>query len=185
MAHRQGRLSETAVDLADSARPHHTSLSFRPALYEHSALVAQIYNDVSAWLHDVKGIRGQWARQVPEPEVHQWIDSGELHIVQGQTEPVGVLRISTDGGDMWTDRRGEALYVSGLAVLRRFSGKQLGYQILRKVAELAHGQRKEFVRLDCMAANDRLRQYYVDGGFEPLGEHPTKRWFARFEKRIR
>ena len=49
--------------------------------------MAQIYNDVSAWLHDVKGIRGQWARQVPEPEVHEWIDSGELHIVQGQTEP--------------------------------------------------------------------------------------------------
>ena len=76
------------------------------ATSENADLVAGIYNDVSAWLHDVKGIRDQWTRAVPAGEVTEWIESGELNIVCESDEPVAVVRISTEGGERWSDRRG-------------------------------------------------------------------------------
>jgi hypothetical protein len=35
-----------------------------------------------------------------------------------------------------------------------------------------------------MAENARLRRYYVEAGFDSLGQPPHHAWFALFEKKL-
>jgi GNAT superfamily N-acetyltransferase len=74
--------------------------------------------------------------------------------------------------------------VHELAVRRRFSGIDLGRKILELASDMAREEGKQFLRLDCMYENPRLRQYYADCGFRFLGQHPQHAWYALFEKEL-
>ena len=162
----------------------HKELSFERATNKHLDFVLGIYAEAGTWLHDVKGISGQWAREVPNEEAQQWIDSGGLYVASLESEPIGIVRILRDGGKLWSDRPEAAIYVGGIAVSRRFAGRGLGLNILSWAEQIARDDQKPFLRLDGMAANSRLRQYYVDSGFESLGESSYNDWFARLEKKV-
>ena len=71
--------------------------------------------------------------------------------------------------DVWKEREGGALYVHGLVIDRALSGQGVGAALLHWVEPRAQQLGKQWVRLDCAAANERLRNYYLRHGFEVVG----------------
>ena len=147
-------------------------------------IVAGIYTDVGSWLHEQKGIGGQWDRELSLQSATDLIDTGELYLVCAGAALVGCVRVTDQPDHLWLDRPGRALYVHSMAVARPYSGRGIGRAILSWAADRAAKQDASLLRLDCMASNSRLGRYYEEAGFTPLGVHPTKLWFALFEKSI-
>jgi ribosomal protein S18 acetylase RimI-like enzyme len=160
------------------------NLVLRKAEPADLGLVRELHRDVGTWLHEIKHISDQWAREVPEDEVRRMIESGALYLALVDQDAAGVLQLTTGGGTVWSGHEGQALYVHSFAVRRRCAGLGLGKRILDWAADQARAQGKRYLRLDCMHENPGLRQYYASAGFRFLGQHPQHTWYALFEKEI-
>ncbi len=159
-------------------------LYFRRATPADHDLVFDTWADAGRWLFDVKGITEQWSREPTEQEVRQGTGGGELYLAFRAGEQVGVVRLTDRVDALWEERPGKALYLHELAIRRKFSGQGLGRAILQWAEEMARQAGKELLRLDCMDENPGLKQYYLDAGFSPVGQHSRYKWSALFEKRV-
>ncbi|MDM5317097.1 GNAT family N-acetyltransferase [Fictibacillus sp. b24] len=63
----------------------------------------------------------------------------------------------------------DSLYLHRLAVRPQYMNQGIGKEILRWIHENL-GDGKQFIKLDCVADNVKLNQFYRDHGFEYLGE---------------
>jgi ribosomal protein S18 acetylase RimI-like enzyme len=72
--------------------------------------------------------------------------------------------------EIWGEQGDDGLagYIHGLAVRRAASGKNLGGDLLNLALKLTTEKPRPFLRLDCIATNERLCRYYRDAGFEPV-----------------
>jgi GNAT superfamily N-acetyltransferase len=65
-----------------------------------------------------------------------------------------------------------------LAIRSDMHGQGLGAQILTWAALKAQREGKRFVRLDCLASNARLRQYYEEQEFVYRGQFTSGEYVA-------
>ena len=95
----------------------------------------------------------------------------EVYLAFVGEELVGTLRVLLEDPIVWPDElMDDGIYLYSLAVRRTWSGKSLGGQMLRWAFTHAANAGKKFVRLDCVASNPFLAEYYVRAGFEERGE---------------
>lgn len=79
------------------------------------------------------------------------------------------MRVMWSDEEFWDDAPGQAVYVHGLMVGPRFSGKGLGRLMLAAAQRLGLDAGAEYFRLDCAADNARLKKIYQDYGFAEVG----------------
>jgi len=157
-------------------------LGFRLATPADLEAAFDVYRGVCLWLNDVRGITDQWDRDVSQEEIQDLITSGELYLATLQGEIAGVFKLNEK--DHHWDDDGAALYVHAFAVNRKFKGQNIGKAMLDWAADEAHRRGKQYLRLDCMDENTRLKQYYVEAGMEPRPQNPERRWSALFERKM-
>jgi len=86
-------------------------------------------------------------------------------------ELVGTLRLLLQEPIVWPEVfEDDALYVHTLAVRRTWAEHRLGHRMLEWAGDRAASLGRTYVRLDCMADNRFLREYYGQAGFEERGE---------------
>ncbi|MDP4503194.1 GNAT family N-acetyltransferase [Nonomuraea turcica] len=168
--------------------PTPANLSFHRASPAHTAEVLSVLNEAADWL------RRREVTQWPDRFEPSWIDEaitrGETWLVRAGDKAVGTLTL--DWSDpLWSDVAGSAGYVHRMAVRRRAAG--LGAVILDWAADTVRLNRREVLRLDCVASNSGLRAYYEARGFVhrgdvPVGGAPGQRrddgprtWVSRYE----
>jgi GNAT superfamily N-acetyltransferase len=146
-----------------------TVLDFKVAQPEELPLVMAILAEAAAWLKE-KGI-DQW----PSPPNEHWqrrmaeaIQREELYTVGVVNNRFGIVRF-TWADPYWPDDN-LAGYVHSMAVRSDMHGQNLGGLILFWAIMKAKREGKQFLRLDCLARNGRLRRYYEDQGFSYQGE---------------
>jgi ribosomal protein S18 acetylase RimI-like enzyme len=99
------------------------------------------------------------------------IRQGEVQLALFDAELVGTLRVLVREPIVWPDIvEDDAVYVYTLAVRRGWRAHGFGGQMLQWAAERAVLFGRRFVRLDCMASNPFLAEYYVRAGFTERGE---------------
>ena len=157
-------------------------LSFRLAKPKDLEPVYEVYRDVCLWLNDVRGITDQWDRDLPRQEIEELVNSGQLYIALLHGEVAGGFKLNEQ--DHHWENDGKALYVHAFAVNRNFKGHGVGRAMLDWAVGEACRRGKQYVRLDCMNENPRLKQVYADAGFEFLGIDPQNTWSALFEKKV-
>ncbi len=146
-----------------------TVLDIHQATPEELPLVMEILGEAAAWLED-KGIY-QWPSP---PNEHWWrrtagyIDQDEVYLVGIVKNIFATVRLSWQDG-YWPDD-GTAVYVHSMAVRSAWHGQRVGSYLLGLAAMKAYAGQKQFLRLDCLASNGRLRQYYEEQGFSYRGE---------------
>lgn len=131
-------------------------------------LVMEILAEAAAWLKE-KGI-DQW----PSPPNEHWqrrmakaIQREEVYTFGVVKNRFGIARFTwTD--PYWPDDN-LAGYVHSMAVRNEMHGQNVGGLILFWAMMKAKREGKQFLRLDCLASNGRLRQYYEDQGFHFRG----------------
>jgi GNAT superfamily N-acetyltransferase len=124
-----------------------------------------VLNEAAAWLQD-QGIT-QWPARFESSWIEEAILQGETWLVEVEGAIGGTVTV--DWSDpVWSDACGDAAYIHRMAVRRRCRG--LGSVILAWAAEMVRQHNCVALRLDCVAANDRLRAYYETAGFIYRGD---------------
>jgi hypothetical protein len=127
--------------------------------------VLTVLDEAAAWLRG-RGI-AQWPPRFESSWIRSAIDRGETWLVTvGGTVSATVTVDLAD--PVWDGIAGRALYVHRMAVRRQAPG--LGAVILGWAAGVARQHGREALRLDCVAANSRLRAYYEAAGFTHRGD---------------
>jgi GNAT superfamily N-acetyltransferase len=128
--------------------------------------VLTVLDEAAAWLRG-RGVE-QWPARFERSWVEGAVSRGEtwLALVGGTVSGT----VTLDHSDpVWDGLPGAAaLYVHRMAVRRPAAG--LGAVILEWAAGVARRQGREALRLDCVAANRRLRAYYEAAGFAHRGD---------------
>ena len=166
-------------------------LIFRRAAPEDFEVLHSIMLDAARWLAS-RGI-DQWTwveRPFGMKFLRERLQNAELYLAFIEDEPVATLSVQWEDDDIWGERGRDGLagYVHGLAVKRSAAGRGMGKALIDFAAGLTLAEGRHLLRLDCMAANESLRIYYLRQGFKLVGEtHSTETGFdsALFERKIR
>jgi ribosomal protein S18 acetylase RimI-like enzyme len=123
----------------------------------------------------------QWAWFLTESGkdiIRHRIETAETYLVlDPQAQPVATFTVQWDDERIWGSRGkdGTAGYVHGLAVRRHAAGKGLGLKMLEWSSERIAQNDRPLVRLDCMANNEPLCNYYRRAGFHDAGVYDAVR----------
>lgn len=122
-----------------------------------------ILDEAAAWL----GSRhiDQWPDSFDPATLLPAIVAGETWIVLRGNRPVGTVTVDLHD-PAWLDVPGRALYLHRMASLEHAG---FGNVVFGWAEGLARSQGTDRLRLDCVASNARLCQYYADHGFAELG----------------
>lgn len=161
-----------------------TVLDFKVAQPDDLSLVMEILAEAAAWLQE-KGI-DQW----PSPPNDHWqrrlaeaIQREEMYTVGIVKNRFGIVRFTW--ADPYWPHDDLAGYIHSMAVRDEMHGQNLGGLILFWAMMKAKQEGKQFLRLDCLAGNGRLRRYYEEQGFTYQGQHPDQDYVAAlYEKDI-
>jgi ribosomal protein S18 acetylase RimI-like enzyme len=168
-----------------------SDLPFRRATAADFDAVFAMMIEAALWLQS-RGI-SQWSFFLTQPGknfVRNRILTAETYLVSDPTDrPIATFTLLWKDEEIWGVRGldGEAGYIHGLAVCRRAAGKGLGNVLLTLASNLIAQNSRRLVRLDCMAQNEALCNYYRRAGFTDLGVSDsvlTGKSLRLFEQRI-
>ena len=83
---------------------------------------------------------------------------------------MGVVRVSNDDVLYWGQMDDKAKYIHSLIIHEEFSGNNLGVKVVDRIKEEAILNNVKYLRLDCDCTNKKLCKYYVNQGFEKVGQ---------------
>jgi len=113
------------------------------------------------------------------------IDRGELYVVKGAGGIVGTITLQWNDRKFWGEVPSDAGYVHKLAIKRSNSGKRLGLRMLQWAEAKARAEGKRYLRLDCLASNKTIREYYERAGFAHVRDTVEPGWRASlYEKKL-
>ena len=102
-------------------------------------------------------------------QVAEQIDLSEWWISSEGNKILAAVRLTDSDELIWPDRNPAAAYIHGLMVDRSLSGQKFGQKILKWAEEEIHAKGCSVVRLDCVATNENLRNYYEKLGYRECG----------------
>jgi ribosomal protein S18 acetylase RimI-like enzyme len=131
-----------------------------------------LLEEVADWLAE-RGIK-QWqpgSFRLSREYYSRSVMQGEVQLAFLDDELVGTLRLLLREPIVWPEiAADDAVYVYNLAVRRQWANRQLGSRLLSWAGQRALGIGRRCVRLDCLADNTFLQQYYARAGFVERGE---------------
>ncbi|MFD0617204.1 GNAT family N-acetyltransferase [Paenibacillus sp. GCM10027629] len=160
----------------------------RPA---DSTSVTELLRQTASWLQS-KGST-QWSGLLTGEDVHGTSDAiarGDVFIFRdveaGKLAGVVILLTTPSPWDLelWdsVDDHNTAIYLHRLAINRDYAGTGLGEAMMRWAANGIHFEGKDRIRLDCIATNETLYQFYSSLGYVHQGTHPNG--FHCFEQHL-
>jgi GNAT superfamily N-acetyltransferase len=144
-------------------------VNVRRAQQEDAVTVAGLLDEATVWVNDL-GF-SQWPLPFPRDELAAAIGRGEVYVVESEDgEGVATVSMLPDDPEYWGDQPPDAFYVHKLAVRRDQAGRGIGAAVVEWANAEAAEAGREFLRLDCLADNPGIRDYYEDLGFEHRGD---------------
>jgi ribosomal protein S18 acetylase RimI-like enzyme len=114
----------------------------------------------------------QWPQgSLPRERIAAQVGAGEWHVVRdADLGLVATVRLLWTDPDFWGDDHTPSVYVHGLMVDRRATGRGLGTALLDWAAARGRDAGVDLFRLDCRTTNPVLRAYYERYGFRAVGQ---------------
>ncbi|MBI3237648.1 MAG: GNAT family N-acetyltransferase [Flavobacteriia bacterium] len=149
------------------------SLSFEQIKPNELAVVLDYLRSAATTLQQ-KGV-AQWTVWLNPPQsniewVEKGIQEGEYYLILQEKSPIGIVRLSETDETYWGKQSSEARYIHSLVIDERFSGLGLGKQVIELMIQQAISDNIPFMRLDCIATNTALCNYYESQGFKKVGQ---------------
>ncbi len=149
-------------------------LQVAPATTAELEIVLEILAEAAQWLQANK--IDQWAYPPPpslRQRIRREIEKGELYLAHtvpaGQA--VGTLRFEWAGDALWHAQPAHtAGYLHTIAIRPALHGHSLGEELINWAKDHVRSRNCNFLRLDCVAANAKLRSYYTRLGFRYCGQ---------------
>ncbi len=110
----------------------------------------------------------------PPLEKIKWVEEGiqnsEFFFIKNtNNDIIGMVRILKEDILYWGQQEEKSLYVHSLVVREDFNHKGIGKIILDKIEGIAKQEACIFLRLDAVATNTKLCNYYEKQGFSKVG----------------
>lgn len=165
----------------DAAR----SLVIQRAASEHIALLQELYVEAARW-RAARGIMLWDEHAFTDAYMKRFMLEREVFIALAGGDGIGCFAIQWSDPAIWRELDNEESgYLHRLVVSRKYSGMRLGYRLLERAEEYVKSQGKRFFRLDCMAENKGLNQYYTKAGFAFVRTAIGGGWSANlYEKKL-
>lgn len=132
-----------------------------------------ILNEVALDLQN-KGIY-QWSYPWEEETVKNEID--DCFVLLLGEKIVGTFFITTVDRLNELPIIAESMYLSKIAVLPEYQGRNLGANIITYACSYAK-RREKALYLDCWAGNEKLKAFYSTNGFTYLGDYPEEDYYV-------
>ncbi len=147
--------------------------------------VLEILEEASRWLSS-KGLETQWR---PSPAfrrtIKKSIERGHVYVVKDVEGTVGTMTLQWSDEKFWGDVPSDAGYIHKIAITRSHAGQCLGLRLLNWAEAKARAEGKRYLRLDCLASNKRIREYYEKAGFVHVRDTEAPGWRASlYEKTL-
>ena len=140
--------------------------------------VLEILEEASRWLSS-KGLETQWR---PSPAFRQTIkdniERGDVYVVKDLEGTVGTITLQWNDKKFWGDLPPDAGYIHKLAITRSHAGHHLGLRLLNWAEAKTRAEGKNYLRLDCLASNKKIRDYYEKAGFVHVRDTEMPGWKA-------
>ncbi|WP_405155873.1 GNAT family N-acetyltransferase [Paenibacillus sp. FSL K6-0108] len=156
-----------------------TELMIRLALPEEASTVLNLWQESARWLNS-KEIY-QWRPEYfnLEQVIEFMNDGSEVYLAEMNHEVVGTYTLTWSDPLIWKELDNpNSGYIHRFAVNREFKGQDIGLFLLKSAEENIRLKGKNLIRLDCMADNWRLNQYYKDYGFQYIRRVELGSWSA-------
>lgn len=144
-------------------------ITVHPATKSESQIILDLWKESAKWIQS-KGIN-QWdPDRFHINQVYECFDNGfEFYLARFQEEVVGTFYICWSDPMLWENLdNDESGYIHRFAVSRNHTGYGIGKQLINWAEQYIRSKGKKHIRLDCMAENTRLNQYYLDLGYEHI-----------------
>jgi GNAT superfamily N-acetyltransferase len=149
--------------------------SVRLAVKEDGIMIIEMLKNVAKWMQENQ--INQWQYLLSggdDEEILEAINHKETFIVLNDEELIATFTLSGrqsewDRHIFGEDLERDSLYLHRLAVLPVHMRKGLGKEILKWIEENISTD-KTYLKLDCVADNSKLNQFYSENGFHYLGE---------------
>ncbi len=141
-----------------------------PAKPEDIDTVLGILDEAAAWIIEQKipsvWKPGDFSRQT----FLEQISRGEVHIGLVDEKPAGTITLQWADVAFWGEQQPDSGYVHKLAVRPAYAGQKIGLEMLKWAEAEARKAGKRFLRLNCLAADRKIRDYYERAGFLYKGD---------------
>lgn len=143
----------------------------RLATLKDSRKIKDILFKTATWLNE-KGSK-QWSGLLKGEDVHnieEAINREEVYLVYVEDKLIGTFALwDKQTGwdkDLWNENESrDYLYLHRIALSEDSHGKNLGKELLNSAKQIARDANKKGIRLDCIASNRHLNNYYQSNGF--------------------
>jgi len=149
--------------------------------------VLDILEEAADWLIS-RGIN-QWQpglfRKVRRQSIADQVSRGEVYLAKRDGQAIGTLTLQWADKMFWGNVPDDAGYIHRMAIHRAYADMKLGRHLLQWGEVKVASAGRDYLRLDCMAENQALRQYYEQAGFTYRGEVRGEGWRASlYEKKV-
>jgi GNAT superfamily N-acetyltransferase len=162
-----------------------THLEVTPAELDDVNVALGILDEAASWLqeHKIPTVwkPGGFFRQA----LLDQISLGEVYIGLVDEEPVGTCTLQWSDPIFWGERQPDAGYLHKIAIRPAYTGQGVGLEMLKWAEAAARTADKRFLRLNCMADDRKIRDYYEKAGFLHIADVVGPRAMASlYEKEL-
>ncbi len=156
-----------------------------PAKPEDIDTVLGILDEAAAWIVEQK-LPSVWKPGEFSRETFlEQISRGEVHFGLVDGKPAGTITLQWSDLVFWGEQQPDSGYVHKLAVRPVYAGQKIGLEMLKWAEAAAREAGKRFLRLNCLAADKKIRDYYERVRFLYKGDVvPPKAVAALYEKAL-
>jgi GNAT superfamily N-acetyltransferase len=147
-------------------------MRIEPAKVSDVEAIVTLFSQAAVWL-TTQGIE-QWPI---EPPTHFWsflrrkIREGDVFVARAENgRLLAHIRFEYKASKIWPDDPTQTAYIRGLVIANEVRGQGVGVTMLDWARAYVSAQGCKRLRLDCLARNGRLCQYYSEHGFTFVGE---------------
>lgn len=133
-------------------------------------IVLGILDEAAAWIIEQRlpsvWRPGEFSREIFLGQISR----GEVHIALTDGKPAGTITLQWSDPVFWGEQQPDSGYVHKLAVRPAYAGQKLGLEMLKWAEAAARKAGGRFLRLNCLAADRKIRDYYERAGFIYKGD---------------
>ena len=128
-------------------------------------VVLEILDEASAWIINQKLPHVWVPGGFPREAFIDQISRGEVYIGLVDGKPAGTFVLQWSDVFWWGEQPPDAGYVHKLAIRPAYAGQGVGRQMLAWAGDRTRSMGRKILRLNCMAEDRKIREYYENAGF--------------------
>jgi ribosomal protein S18 acetylase RimI-like enzyme len=147
-------------------------------LFEEAALVLR-EKGTTQWQH--------WINPTPAyvNRVQKGFDDNVYFFVEKSGQLAGMFRLMDSDEEYWGQQAEAAVYLHSFSTRPAFKGQEIGATVLTLIENQTRERGIDYFRLDCIASNVALCNYYIRQGFVPIRKKEMPHYEVQlFEKRL-